>query len=113
MTLKEELLAAIDAAAAEKPREVKIKGFPTFYVRGRSVGEVDEQKLNDIPWIKDHTLSSAAALVICDADGQLLFDPKSETDLELMKRFEKLPWASVAQKIVEAANSDRELAEGN
>lgn len=114
MNLREELLAAVDAAAAEKNvRVVLIKGFPKFWVRDRSVGEVDEQKLNDDDWIKEHTLSAAASLVICDADGVLLFDPTNEKDRELMKRFAKLPWGRIAQKIVAAAQNDEELDAGN
>lgn len=114
MSLKEELLAAVDAAAAKKKLvPVVIKGFPKFYVRGRSVGEVDEQKLNDDTWIKDHTLTAAAALVICNEAGELLFDPEDKKDRELMKKFAGLPWANVAQKIVEAASSDKELDAGN
>ncbi len=113
MTLKQELLAAVDAAAAVRPKLVTIKGFPKFYVRGRSVGEVDVQKLNDNDWIKNHTLTAAAALVICDEEGTLLFDADDPADIELMKKFEALPWAGIAQKIVEAANSDVELEKGN
>lgn len=113
MTLKEELLAAVDAAAARKPVPVSIKGFPKFWVRDRSVGEVDEQKLNDDKWIKDHTLTAAAALVICDEQGNLLFDPENAKDRELMKKFAGLSWGRVAQKIVQAAQEDKELDAGN
>ncbi len=112
MSLKEELLAAVAAAAAEKPKAVNIKGFPTFYVRGRSVGEVDEQKISDDEWIKAHSLTATAAMVICDEDGTLLFDPSIKEDLDFIKSFFKLPWNKM-QKVLQAANDDLEIKEGN
>lgn len=113
MNLKQEMLAAITAAASEKPKAVTIKGFPTFYVRGRTVGEVDDQKLSGNEWIKDHTLTAAAALVICDAEGELMFNPDDPADMEsIRKLFHKLPW-SVVQKIIQASTEDSELVAGN
>jgi hypothetical protein len=112
MSLKEELLAAVAVAAAEKPKAVTIKGFPTFYVRGRSVGEVDEQKANEDEWVKAHSLTATAAMVLCDADGTMLFDPTNADDLIAIKQFFNLPFSRV-QKILQTVNDDPEVPAGN
>lgn len=108
MTLKEELVAAFEAAAKEPPKAVTIKGFPTFYVRPLSIGEVDEQNANKDEWIKTHQLTAGAAMVICDAEGVLLFDPSNADEMRLIF---KQSWPRMQQIL--AAMNEGEAASGN
>ena len=100
MSLKEELVAAFKAAAAEPPKPVNIDGFPTFYVRPVTVGEVDEQNAKKDDWVDAHRLTVGTASVICDADGNLLFDPSNREEMDLIF---KQSWPRM-QKILEAMN---------
>jgi hypothetical protein len=113
MSLKEELLAAIKAAAAVVPKAVDLgPGFPTVYVRPRTVGEVDEQKAGDDAWIQSHALTASSAIVICDESGTLLFDPSVPEDLAAIKTFTALPW-EITQKILKASRATQESEGGN
>lgn len=108
MSLKEELLAAFRTAAAAPPKPVDIDGFPTFYVRAATIGEVDERNASQDDWAQAHKLTVGSAAVICDADGTLLFDPTNREEMDLIF---KQSWPTM-QKIL-AAISDGETTQGN
>ena len=109
MELKAALIAAFQAASAEKPKPVDIAGFPRFYVRPLTVGEVDEQKSSKDEWVTSHTLTAGVAMVICDEDGKLLFSSNNKEEMDLIF---KQSWPRM-RKILDAMNEDEGLVAGN
>lgn len=104
MSLKDEFIAAIRAANAQDIKPVTIKGFPQFYVRPSSIGEVDERRKEQDEWSAAHTLTMISAYVVCDADGKLLFNLEDQTDVEFMKNDLFKSSFPRMQKILKAMN---------
>jgi len=93
-----QLLAAMEAAAVPKPQPLDVPAWGgTVYVRSLTVAEVEEQTGDKAD---KHRLARAAARVVCDADGNRLFDSTSEADIALISR---QPWA-VLQRVLDAAD---------
>lgn len=81
---RDELIAAMQAVAAEKPKAVEIGGWGTVYIRSLTVGEVEEQVAETADKKDKHALARGAARLLCDEAGKRLFDPDSEVDIELL-----------------------------
>lgn len=91
-----QLMAAMEAAAALKPHPIDIPAWGgTVYVRAITVAEVEDMKgkTND-----KHHLARAAARVVCDSAGALVFDPDSEADVEFIAR---QPWPLLQRVLAE------------
>lgn len=94
------LIAAMEAAAAVKPVPVEVPTWGgTLHVRRLSVADMEEASGAEQRTDK-RSLSRAAARVLCDENGQRLFDPSSDGDIDLIAR---QPW-SVLQTILDAAD---------
>lgn len=103
---REALIAAMRNTAAEKPRSVTIKGWGTLFVRPLTTAEVEnapEQPSGEDgkPTAK-RSLAIGAARLICDENGERVFDPSSADDVELLA---KQPFARL-RKVLEAADED-------
>lgn len=84
------LIAAMQATAGGAPAPVEVAGWGTIYVRQLTVAEVEEQAADTEAKEDKHRIARAAARVICGADGERLFDPRSEADVALIA---SQPWA--------------------
>src|SRR5262245_49531589 len=91
MSLRDELIAAMQATAARKPRAVETEAWGTVYVRDITVAEVDEQQAEEQEDEDDKRtrIARGAARIICDAEGNRIFDPESKADVELLA---SQPW---------------------
>lgn len=103
MTTREELLQAIRATATQTPRAVVVPKWGTVYVRDITVGEVEEQAA-DTEGKDKMRFARAAARVLCDEAGTLLFDPNDHEHVALLA---KQPW-KLLRKVLE-----EELVGGN
>lgn len=122
---RDELITALQASAAEKPRAVFIKGWGTVYVRALTVEEVNEQVDADnelevktvdadgkevIERRKDkHRLARSAARLLCDENGKRLLDPNNAEDVALLA---KQPWKTL-QKVLSEGDVVEEGNGGN
>jgi len=105
---RDELIAAMQATAAQTPRAVTVPKWGEIYVRDVTVAEVDEQT-DDTADPKDkRRLARGAARVICDAAGTRLFDPESEADVTLLA---KQPWKLL--RLALADPDEKAAAAGN
>lgn len=80
---REDLIAAI-RATAQKPKVTKheVEGWGTVYTRALSLAQLELQQAS----IPKPGLDFArnAARVLCDENGDLLFDPENEEDLKVL-----------------------------
>ena len=98
MSTREEIIAAMRLTATEAPRAVTVPKWGTVYVRDITVAEIEEQT-NDTADKKDkHSIARAAARVLCDVDGTLLFNPNDPEDVALLAR---QPWKLLSAVITE------------
>lgn len=111
---RDDLIAAMQAVAAEAPRAVTVKGWGIVYVRSLTTAEVEEanaeaaaQPVNG----KDkQTLARGAARLICDETGKRLFDHQNAEDVALLAR---QPWDRLS-KVLAASDLDvKEESAGN
>lgn len=106
---REELIAAMQQTAGEKPTAVKVKGWGTLYIRSLTVAEV-EQQADDTADKKDKDrIARAAARVICDESGKRLLDPDNEKDVALLS---SQPW-TMLRKVLSASGTDTGDDSGN
>lgn len=78
-----------------------IDGWPQLYVRKQLVDEVEiatDDEPEGAPKDK-RTLARGAARLICDENGQRLFDPKNEVDVALLG---KQSWEMLQQVLAAA-----------
>ena len=95
---REELIAAMRATATEAPRAVTVPKWGTVYVRDVTVAEVEEQT-NDTADKKDkQRIARAVARILCDEQGNRLFDPEDQDDVALLAR---QPWKLLSKVIAE------------
>lgn len=100
MSLREDLLAAMQVTAAAKPISIEVAGWGMLYVRQPTVEEVDAASEEVEPEDgKKRRFARGAARIICDADGKLVFDINNASDIDLLA---KQPWAML-QKVLAAA----------
>ncbi|WP_219209449.1 hypothetical protein [Variovorax boronicumulans] len=88
--MKAEFLAALQATAAVKPKEVDVPGWPTVYVRAITVAEVEAQAEDTANKDDKHRIARGAARVMCDVDGNRLIDPDNQDEVNLLA---SQPWA--------------------
>jgi hypothetical protein len=105
---REELIAAMQATAANTPRPVKVPGWGNIHVRDVTVAEVEEQNDDTADPKNKLRLARAAARVICEADGKRLFDPGDEADVALLA---KQPWKLLRLALADA--DDKATPSGN
>lgn len=98
MSLRDDLIAAMEATAAQAPRAVKTKKWGTVYVREVTVEEIDAQSDDMADKNNKRRIARGAARVICDEHGALLFDPDDEKDVT---RLAKQPWTLLRQVLQE------------
>lgn len=94
MSLRDDLIKAMQETARQKPRAVKTKQWGTVYIREVTVAEIDEQTADTESKNDKKRFARGAARVICDQDGNRLFDPDNESDIALLA---KQPWPLLRQ----------------
>jgi hypothetical protein len=98
MSLADELRAAMQETARQKPRAIEVAGWPRFYVRQVTVEEIEDQA-EDITDPKDkRKIARGAARVICDENGARIYDPANADDVALLA---SQPWPLLRQAIEE------------
>lgn len=107
---RDELMAAMQATAAEKPRAVKVPKWGTVYVRPQTVSEVDAMTDQDDEVRSKQKLARSAACVICNEDGTRMFDPMNDEHVALLA---KQPWPLLNKVLGEASKATGEDAKGN
>jgi hypothetical protein len=107
---RDELMAAMQATAAEKPRALKVAKWGTIYVRPQTVAEVDALTDTADSLNGKDKLARSAACVICNEDGTRVFDPTNEADVALLA---KQPWPMLNKVLDAARKVTGEDAEGN
>lgn len=111
---REDLIAAMQITASPRPVPVPVPNWGTVYVKPPTVEEVDANTDdNGKPGEVDRKrrLARAAARVICDEQGQRLFDPTNKDDVDLLAI---QPWAMLqlvlagadGTKVPDSGNSD-------
>jgi hypothetical protein len=107
---KATLIKRMQETANIKPLKVPVKGWGDVYVKALTTAEVEAQtnaaKEGDEPKDK-RTLAVGAARIICDENGNRIFDDNSEQDLTLLG---SQPWAMLS-KIISASNDFNGLTE--
>ena len=106
---REETLSVLAEWGQEPPRAVQVRG-KTFYVRNLTTFEVDKrQSATSADWQKNIPLTLGITAALCDEQGNLIFDPNNQTDVDAIG---KAPWVRM-QKIIEAFNHMEESETGN
>jgi hypothetical protein len=108
------LLAAMQLTQAARPRPVTVPGWPTCYVRVLSADDIDAalaDRASDeaAGQPSKHRLAKAAARVLCDDTGALVFNPNSPEDLAFLGG---QSWECL-RVIVNAGDKHNELGEAD
>lgn len=98
---RDELIAAMQATAAEKPTAVKVKPWGTVHIRSLTVSEVEEQADDTADKKDKNRIARAAARVLCDESGRRLFDPSNEDDVKLIA---SQPWTLLRKILAESGS---------
>ncbi len=101
---RDQLIAAMRGAPSLK--KVEVEGWGTLYVRPLTVEQVDmqQQEAREAKDGKDPLrFARAAARMLCDATGQLLFDVNNAEDLKLIAA---QPWDKVRAVLEADAGGD-------
>lgn len=108
MSLRDDLIAAMraTAAATRELREVKTQSWGTVWMRRPTVAEIDAQDDNPDDSKDGKRLARAAARVICDKEGNLLFNPDNEEDVAILAA---QPWDEFSALV----NQPKAKAAGN
>jgi hypothetical protein len=113
---RDELLTALQASAAQKPRAVFIKGWGEVFIRALTVAEVEEQ--TDDTAKKDaegnvvldkNRLARSAARLLCDAQGTKLLDPDNADDVALLAQ---QPW-KLLRLVLNESDDLKDAEKGN
>lgn len=107
-----ELIAAMQTTASQKPVPVTTPSWGVVFVKPPTVEEVDANtddnaKPGEVD--RKRRLARAAARVICDEQGQRLFDPMNTADVDLLA---VQPW-SMLQLILARADGNKVPESGN
>jgi hypothetical protein len=88
---REQLIAAMQSTADEKPRPVEVPGWGKVFVRSLTVAEADAGDEQQMEQDKKNRrrLARGAARVLCDEKGNRLFDPENDADVDMLA---KQPW---------------------
>jgi hypothetical protein len=90
---RDDLLAAMENIAAEKPRLVTVKGLGDVHIRELTIGEIDAQIADNEAGTK-WTAARGACRLLCDENGVPLLDPNNKDDVA---RMAKLPTRVLAE----------------
>lgn len=96
--MRDALIKAMQATADIKPIPVEVPGWGTVHVRPVTVAEVEDQAA-DTEGADKHRIARGCARVLCDADGNRIFDAESEDDVTLLAA---QPWP-LLRKVLAAA----------
>lgn len=102
MESREKILAAMRETAVQAPRAVEVPKWGTVYVRDVTLAEVEDQEGDTADGKDKLRLARAAARVLCDSDGNLLFDSNDADDVRLLSQ---QPWKLI-QKVLAAASEE-------
>lgn len=103
---REQLIAAM--SGTPRLKMFHVEGWGTLHIRPLTVAQVDLQQQESRKDGKDALrFARAAARMLCDEHGVLLFDEASEADLQLLA---SQPWESL-RKVLEAEIEDAGLGE--
>jgi hypothetical protein len=105
----DQLLAAMDSMAIEKPRAVFIKGLGEVHIREITIGEIDAQIEDTADKKNKRGIARGACRLLADEDGNRLLDPDNRDHID---RMAKLP-LRVLTAINKAADLDEAEATGN
>lgn len=100
---RDELVAAMQATAAEKPVAVDVPKWGRIYVRQVTVAEVDEQTKDTDEKEDKFRIARGACRVICDEKGVRMFDPNDKDDVKLVA---SQPWP-LLRKVLAASDGDQ------
>jgi hypothetical protein len=90
------------AAAASAPRPLEVNGWGTVHVRAMLVSEVEAQASDTADGKDKNRFARAAARVLCDEKGVLIFDADKEEDVKLLA---SQPWKTL-RKVLEETEKD-------
>lgn len=93
---REELVEAMRLTATEAPRKVDVPKWGTVYVRDVTVAEVEEQTRDTEDKQDKMRIARGVARVLCDENGNRLFDPDDADDVGLLA---KQPWKLLSKII--------------
>lgn len=99
---------AVLSATAEKPFPVTVKGWEGFYAMAVTGAEF-EFMADEVQGGKKAALVRAAAQILCDADGNRIFDINNDEDLAALGK-------QSSKRLLDLVNSlseDAKAAEGN
>ncbi|MEK1930960.1 MAG: hypothetical protein AAAC47_14505 [Pararhizobium sp.] len=107
---REETRALFVEWGNEAPKPVIVRG-KTIYVRELSTAEMDKRLIAaKEDWQKELAITSGATAVVCDDQGNPVFDPTLEVDVKIVG---KVAWSRI-NKIVSAMQTDEEeTTQGN
>lgn len=100
--MRDALIAAMQATAAQTPVAVEVPKWGTVYVRAITVEEVEAQEA-DTEGKDKRRIARGAARVLCDAEGNRIFNPDSEADIDLIAR---QPWPLLRRVLAAAEQRD-------
>lgn len=117
MSTKAEILARMAVTGAVSSQIISVPDVPEWgevFIRRPTVGEVDaeiEQKAPEGATKDDRprNIARGAARLLCDSEGNRLFDPGNPADLDFLAA---QPW-SILQKVVAAGKEPGTDDEGN
>lgn len=92
------LMEAMQGTATSKPRAIKVPKWGTVYVRDITVDEADEASQDTGDEKDKHRIARGVARVLCDEQGNRLFDPANEADVALLG---KQPWSLLRRVVKE------------
>lgn len=102
--MRDALIAAMQATAAQKPRAVTVPGWGEVFVRSVTVEEVEAQA-DDTEGERDkRKIARGVARVLCDAQGNRIFDPANAEDVALIS---KQPWPLLRKVLAVADEADQ------
>ena len=104
-----ELLAAMEASSAVKPRLVKVPGLGDVYIRALTIADVDEERA-DIDKKDKASAARGACRVLSDENGNRLLDPSNPDDVAAMS---KQPMRVLIALNKAAEEAEKEAEPGN
>jgi hypothetical protein len=106
----EDLMAAMQVTAARKPVPVTVLGWGDLFVKPPTVEEIEAASDAIEPEDgKKRRYARGAARLICNEQGERIFDPANEAHVDLIA---KQPW-SMLQKVMAAAETKGTDDSGN
>lgn len=109
---RNELIAAMQITAAEKPTLVEVTGWGKMYVRSLTVEEFENnaEEPETPEGQSKNRIARGAARVICDEQGNRIFNPDNPDDVKLLS---KQPWKLLRQVVGALDEKVKADAEGN